>query len=232
MSHTPLIIGHRGWPSRFPDNTLSGALAAAFVADAIEVDVRRCADGKLVLSHDPDQQGLQVSTHAWSVLCELDLGGGHHPALLDEILASLPQTPLMLEVKNLPHQPGYEPDHRVGLETASRARANDWVTSFNWPTVDAVRREFPDVATGLIIDESGDLGEAVEHCLDVGHSAVVPSWKLMTTDVGRQSVAESGLEVHVWTVNDLAVAAELAGSGVTGIITDDPGLIASMRDVQ
>ena len=230
MSNTPLVIGHRGWPSRFPDNTLSGVLAATSVADAIEVDVRRSADGKLILSHDPYQAGLLVSTHDWAVLGELDLGGGHHPALLDEVLASVPDTPLMLEVKNLPHQPGFEPDHRVGLETASRARANDRVTSFHWPTVDAVRREFPNVATGLIIDGSGDLSQAVEHCLDAGHTGVVPNWELVLTEIGRQLVAESGLEVHVWTVNDLVVAAELAAIGVTGIITDDPGLIASIRE--
>jgi glycerophosphoryl diester phosphodiesterase len=229
MSHTPLVIGHRGWPSRFPDNTLAGVLAAASVADAIEVDVRRCADGKLLLSHDPEQQGHLVSTLGWEVLCELDLGGGHHPILLDEALASLPETPLMLEVKNLPHQPGFEPDHRVGLETASRARADDWVTSFHWPTVDAVRREFPDIATGLIVDDPEDLRLAVGHCLDVGHSAVVPNWKLIDSDAGELALG-SGLEVHVWTVNDLEVARELAAKGVTGIITNDPGTIASIRD--
>ena len=231
MSNTPLVIGHRGWPSRFPDNTLSGVLAAASVADAIEVDVRRCADGKLVLSHNPDLAGIMVSTHDWGSLGELDLGGGHHPALLDEVLSSVTETPLMLEVKNLPHQPGFEPDHRVGLETASRARADDWVTSFHWPTVDAVRREFPGVATGLIVGESLDLGQAVEHCLDVGHAAVVPNWKLLASDAGQLALG-SGLQVHVWTVNDLDVAAELAAMGVTGIITNDPGTIASIRDIQ
>jgi glycerophosphoryl diester phosphodiesterase len=202
------------------------------VADAIEIDVRRSADGKLVLSHDPDLGGLLVSTHSWAVLGELDLGDGHRPALLDEAISSLPETPLMLEVKNLPHQPGYEPDHRVGLETAVRARGDDIVTSFNWPTVDAIRRSFPDVATGLIVDEQWDLGQAVEHCLDVGHSAVVPSWKLVRTDADLELAASSGLEVHVWTVNDVGLAAELVALGVTGIISDDPGLIASIREIQ
>ncbi len=135
----------------------------------------------------------------------------------------------MLEVKNLPHQPGFEPDHMVGLETASRARADDWVTSFHWPTVDAVRREFPGVATGLILDAPEDLERAVEHCLDVGHTALVPNWKLLDTAAGQLALG-SGLQVHVWTVNDLEVARELAAMGVTGIITNDPGTIASIRD--
>jgi glycerophosphoryl diester phosphodiesterase len=226
------VIAHRGWPTRFPDNTLSGLQAAATVADGIEVDVRRSADGKLVLSHDPDLAGFLVSAHDWAFLGELDLGGGHHPALLDEGLGAVPDTPLMLEVKNLPHQPGYEPDHRIGYETASRARPGDFVTSFHWPTVDAVRRRFPDVATGLIVGELADLAQGVEHCFDVGHSALVPDFRLFHTEQGRRLAAESDLDIYAWTVNDPAEAAELAALGVSGIITDDPGLIASHRETQ
>lgn len=232
MKHTSWVIGHRGWPSRFPDNTLSGILAAATVADALEVDIRRCADGKLILSHDPHLAGYPVTAHRWAFLGELDLGGGHHPALLDEALGAVPDTPVLLEVKNLPHQPGFEPDHRIGYETASRARSGDVVTSFHWPTVDAVRRQYPEVATGLIVGDSGDLGQAIEHCLDVGHSTVVPDSELLRTDRGRKLAVECGLDVYVWTVNDLAEAADLAGIGVAGIITDDPGLISSIRESQ
>src|SRR3990172_3551604 len=123
------VVGHRGWPTRFPDNTLSGLLAATTVADAVEVDVRRCADGKLVLSHDPDLAGYLVTAHGWGFLGELDLGGGHHPVLLDEALGALPATPVLLEVKNLPNQPGFEPDHRIGLHTTSKARPRGVVSS-------------------------------------------------------------------------------------------------------
>jgi glycerophosphoryl diester phosphodiesterase len=205
-------------------------LAAATVADAVEVDIRRCADGKLVLSHDPDLAGYPLVAHGWDLLGELDLGGGHHPALLDEALAAIPDTPVLLEVKNLPHQPGFEPDHRIGLEPASRARPGDVVTSFNWPTIDAIHRQFPDVATGLIVGEWGDLSQAVEQCLDVGHSVVVPDVRLLRGDQGRALAMECDLDVYVWTVNDPGEAAELAAIGVSGIITDDPGLIASIRE--
>ncbi len=111
MTEPLLIVGHRGWSSRFPDNTLAGFLAASAIADAIELDIRRSGDGKLVLSHDPTIGGLVVSETAWSVLAETDLGDGHKPALLDEALAALPDTPVQLEVKNFPYQPGFEPDH-------------------------------------------------------------------------------------------------------------------------
>lgn len=214
-----VIIGHRGWPTRYPDNTLSGFLAAATVAGGVEVDVRRSADGKLVLSHDPEVQGHVVALTPWSKLCLLDLGDLHHPALLDEALAALPDTPVQLEVKNWPADPGYEPDHRLALEAAERSRPGDMVTGFNPEMLDAVRRVFPDVATGLAIPARVALDGAVKHCLDVGHRALVPEHSLLTHEVPED------LEVYPWTVNDVGRARELAELGVTGIITDDPGLM-------
>lgn len=218
------MIGHRGWPVRFPDNTLAGLIAAAEVADGVEVDVRRCGDGRLVLSHDPFLNGIAVAETPWAILAELDLGEGNHPVLLDEALAALPGTPVQLEVKNMPFDPGFEPDHRLALETAERARPGDVVTSFNPETVSSVRRVFPDVATGMITQHPIALGEAVEHCLDAGHTTLVPNHSQVIEEVN------TGIAVFPWTVNDPARARELAEFGVTGIITDDPGqMVASLR---
>jgi glycerophosphoryl diester phosphodiesterase len=219
MIGQPSIVGHRGWPARFPDNCLAGFLAAATVSDMVELDVRRSSDGKLVLSHDPFLDGVSVSATPWSTLAELDLGGGHHPALLDEALAALPHTPIQMEVKNMPFDPGFEPDHRLALETAERARPGDIVTGFNTETLGAVRRVFPDVATGLAVPAGVMLDVAVQLCLDAGHTALVPDQSLIVGEI------ETDLAVYPWTVNVTARARELAEMGVTGIITDDPGLL-------
>lgn len=222
MANHVAVVGHRGWPVRFPDNTLSGFLAAAEVADSVELDVRRSADGKLVLSHDPDLAGRLVADLPWADLCELDLGGGHHPALLDEVLAALPATPVQLEVKNLPGEPGFEPDHRLALEAAERSRPGDMVTGFNPEMLAAVRRVFPDIATGLCVTAGVAFDEVVNFCLDAGHAAVVPDHGLITGELDVE------LAVFPWTVNDPARARELVEFGVTGIITDDPGLLADL----
>jgi glycerophosphoryl diester phosphodiesterase len=225
LSATPQVIGHRGWPARFPDNTLAGFLAASIVADAVELDVRRCSDGKLVLSHDPELGGLVVAEHPWSELAEVDLGDGHHPALLDELLAALPDLPIQFEIKNLPFQPGFEPDHRVALEAAERARPGDIVTSFYWPSLGAVRSAFAEVATGVLVGHSGDLGSAIESALQGGHAAVLPHVGLPREEMAR--ALEKGIEVIPWVVDEASLARELAGFGVSGIITDDPALIRS-----
>ncbi len=221
------MIGHRGWPARYPDNTLAGFVAASNVADGFELDVRRSADGKLVLSHDPHLGGHVVAATSWPILAELDLGGGHHPALLDEALALLAETPVQIEIKNYPFEHGFEPDHRLALEAAERARPGDIITSSNPKTLETVRRVFPEVRTGLIVEGSSSLEEAVDGCIQAGHSSVVAE-RGMVTEVVRFEI-----ETYVWTVNEPSEAIELAQLGVSGIITDDaPAIADALRDDQ
>lgn len=221
------LIGHRGWPARFPDNTLTGFVAVSALADAVEADIRRTRDGKLVLSHDPILAGHVVADTAWAELAETDVGGGHHPTLLDEVIAALPDTPMHLEIKNHPWEQGFEPDHRLALEAAERSRPRDTVTSFNPATIEAVRRVFPDVRTGLAMDTFSNLDEAVARCRSAGHVALVPAESLLRSPPGVD------LEVYPWTVNSRERAVELAHWGVSGIITDDAQAIGeALKDTR
>lgn len=226
MNPACLVIGHRGWAARFPGNSLAGFVAAIPYVDGFELDVRRSKDGKLVLAHDTHIGALPVAGTDWSALAEVDLGGGHRAALLDEALASLPDIPIQIEIKNDPAQPGYEPDHRIGLEAAERARPGDVITSFNWATVARVRRVFPDVATGIILTRFHDLGNAFEHCLEVGHRLMAPEHSLVGESV--VSMVEE-VQITPWTVNHLGTAAKLVRLGVSGIITDQPSTLSPIR---
>jgi len=214
------IWGHRGWPTRFPDNVLAGITAAAEVASGVEVDVRRSADGALVLSHDPDLAGLVVADHTWRELSSLDLGGGHPPVRLTD-LADI-GVPLDIEVKNLPWQPGYEDDHRIALDAAGWARPGDIVTSFWWPSVDAVRAVSPDVPTGLLFDRQVAWSDALHRAVDGGHRAIVPHRDLVDARVAG-AARDEGIEVVAWTVDDPDEAARLADLGIAAIISNRPG---------
>jgi len=218
------VIGHRGWPTRYPDNVLEGIAAALEVADMVEVDIRATSDLHLVLSHDAALAGLSVGQNVWASLADLDLGGGFHPARLDQLLVRFPTSHFDLEIKNSPGEAGFDPEHSVALRTAGMARAGDLLSCFFWPTMDAVRSDFPDVATGLLVDSDGDLAGAVDHALSRGHLAVLPQWELaLRSGPACQIASEAGLTVAVWTLNDPARVDELESIGVTAIITDDPG---------
>jgi glycerophosphoryl diester phosphodiesterase len=203
-----LVIGHRGWPTRYPDNSLEGIKAAAEVAAMVEVDIRRHPSGTLVLSHDPVADGGDAPT-------------------LDLVLAEV-STPLNLEIKNFPGDYGFEEDHGLAMETADRARPGDLLTCFFWPTVDEIRIQNPKVATGLLIDVGGSVADATVHALHQGHGTLVPNWELALSqpEETKRAVA-AGLTVAVCTVNDPTLIPALAKLGVGAIITDHPGLMAA-----
>lgn len=217
------VIGHRGWPARFPDNVLAGIEAAREVADMVETDVRRTLDGVLVLSHDPELGGKPVATTPWEELADLDLGG-HAPLTLFELLQAFPDFPFNLEVKNWPGEIGFDPDSRLALETAEMARPGDLLTCFYWPTVDQIKASHPDLDTGLLIDQGGDIDDAIGHALASGHSTLVPHWAL-ALEQGKavRRATERELDIAVWTLNDPGMISAFSRLGVGAIITDDPG---------
>ncbi|CAN5756142.1 hypothetical protein BH23ACT4_BH23ACT4_08950 [soil metagenome] len=223
MSRQISVIGHRGSRDRHPDNSLPGLIAAAAVCDAVEVDVRRSADGKLVLAHDPGIGGLPVATTPWSVLAEVDLGGGAKPCLLDEALAALAETPVLIEIKNAPGESGYEPDHRLALEAAAMSRPSDILISFNWATIDAVATTFPEALTGLNVGVLGGLDEAIARCREGGHKYLMPDADLV---LASAEPLPGEVEVVVWSPrqveSDPQSLGELVSKGVWGIITDNP----------
>lgn len=53
MRTRPMVIAHRGFSGRYPENTLKAfEEALKLPVDAVELDVRRTKDGVLVVIHD------------------------------------------------------------------------------------------------------------------------------------------------------------------------------------
>lgn len=215
--------GHRGLPKQYPDNSLAGIVAAAQVADFVEIDVRRSADGVFVLSHEPEIGGIPICSSNWSELRRVDIGDGHPPTTLNEVISELPETPLDIEVKNWPVEEGFDPTGSLGIDVARLARPFDVVTSFFWPTVDSVKAALPDATTGLLTFEEGTLGDAIEWADRAGHDLVAPKYTLALADPDLiEDAKRRGLDVIVWTVNSPADARLLQEMGVDAIISDDP----------
>ena len=229
----PLIIGHRGLPLEYPDNTLDGIVAAASVCDMVEVDVRRSADGVLMLSHDPVLGDRVIAETPWEALRDTDLGKGTNPPDLAAVAAACP-VPLNLEIKHHPWEPGFDNTYQFPIDVAEAARPGDLVTSFHLGTVAAVRAAKPELRTGFLVPEEGALGAAIEDAVSEGHPVVAPHWSLLADnpDAKILEAHESGIELVVWTVDDPHLATVLAEAGVHGIITNDPvGLIAQLGEV-
>ena len=81
---TVAIYGHRGYPARFPENSLQGfEYACEHGIDGIETDVQMSADGHLVIMHD---ERVDRTTDGTGWIADLTL-----PALAQHCLQLLAQ---------------------------------------------------------------------------------------------------------------------------------------------
>jgi|SRR5271157_3165806 len=134
---SPLVLGHRGYRARFPENTLLAfreALRAG--ADGIECDLQKSADGRYVIIHDPGTERvtgapLEVGRASLDDLKRLDFGGGERIPLLEELLQSLPAgTYLDLELKEETLRPA-DSVSIVRILDAHRTRERLMISSFD-----------------------------------------------------------------------------------------------------
>lgn len=99
------IIGHRGARGIALENTLeSFAAALETKPDAIEFDVRATKDGVIVLSHDDNLKNVSdtsesISKLTYAELEKVKLRNGQKIPTLQEVLQSLPQIPVIVEIK-------------------------------------------------------------------------------------------------------------------------------------
>lgn len=133
----PLILGHRGYRARFPENTLLAfreALGAG--AGGIECDLQKSTDGRYVIIHDPGTErvtgaALEVGRASFDDLRKLDYGRGERIPLLEELLQLLPaEAYLDLELKEETLRPA-DSDRIVRIIDAHRTRERLMISSFD-----------------------------------------------------------------------------------------------------
>ncbi len=205
----PLVIGHRGFAARFPDNSLAGVRAAfAAGADGVEVDVRPCAGGAWVCHHDRLRGGRRVAL--WS-LAALRRDG---VPTLAEVVAAVPDGGwLFVEVKPLPARELAAHLGRLVESLAPRA-ARTRVISSSLPALAAVEDALPGVSRSWVF---GELPEWLPNGLELS-----PRHTLVEALLGK------GRPLHPWTVNRPGRIRALVELGVASITSNDPALAAGV----
>lgn len=100
------VIGHRGAAGLELENTATSIKRALSLGvDAVEIDVRITADGKLVLCHDADLERVAGDTRKVSQLTLKDiksikLHDGSNVLTLSEALKIIGQAPVIIELKD------------------------------------------------------------------------------------------------------------------------------------
>jgi glycerophosphoryl diester phosphodiesterase len=224
-------IGHKGADLIVPGNTPASFDAAlAHGVDMIEFDVLEY-EGRLVLAHDYEHADGATT---------LDEGLAH--------LASSPFDGLELDVDL--KLPGYE--QRAVRKLREYGLVERTLVSSNWMrSLIVVRRLEPGLRLGWSVPRlrrdptqhpltrvpayagaaylRAKLPSAIKRHLAEGRcDALMCHWRLVSGRLVR-AVREAGGELYVWTVDDGPRIGRLERLGVTGVITNDPRLFATLE---
>jgi glycerophosphoryl diester phosphodiesterase len=228
------ITAHRGSSITAPENTLAAImLAVEEGADFVEIDVQETKDGTVVLVHDKDLlRVFGIKKGIWELtydeLKDLDSGGWFSSDFSDQRLQTLDQVikavkgraKLNIELKFNGHQ------EKLATEVVRIVRENNFanqciLTSLDYDGLRRAKAAGPEIRAGMIVTSAlGDITKLETDLLSVSASAV-------TRDLIDRA-HQKNLEVHVWTVNEVAPMNRLIGMGVNSIITDNPKLLGEV----
>jgi glycerophosphoryl diester phosphodiesterase len=217
------LIAHRGFRSAYPENTLRAIDAAADVADGIEIDVRRCGSGELVVIHDEtvdrvtDGSGPVADHTRWELeeLDVLDTGSGV-PTLAAALRAIPDHVGVTLDLK----EPGTAADALAAVESHHPQAI---ASSFSRSVLDRCRDVDPSVPRAYIADEPGS--EGLDVAIDLDCTYLHPSMEICTDRLVADA-HRAGMSVSAWSVESASEAESLAEIGVDGVIADRPDVLA------
>ena len=245
-----VVVAHRGASAGRPENTLEAfQLALDQGADALEMDVQVSADGVPLIIHDPStgrmgDVDLPVEASTAAALQGVDAGYGFRAdgkqdypwrgrgvvlPTLSQVLERFAAVPILLEIKS---PRGQEQVRRV-LDRHEACRHVIVASALH-----GALRVFGD---GVYLRSASRREIAWWYFLSLaglspgrrGYALLsMPQRKGTFELVAPRRLASatgSGIPVHVWTIDDPAVATRLWHNGVTGIITNVPAVMVPLR---
>ena len=215
----PLVIAHRGASADRPENTLEAFTEARIQgADWVELDVRRSADGVLVVHHDAHLADGRLIRETVT-----DDMPGSVPSLA-EAFEACEGMGVNVEIKHLPGEPDFAEVDLVcaavaGLASAYRPVWQLLLSSFDISAVDRILAVDPTLPTAWLVVERYGTAQILDRVEAHGHGAINP-WDELVDQVLVDDAHRRGLKVVVWTVDDGDRIVELANWGVDGIVTN------------
>ncbi|MFQ5603265.1 MAG: glycerophosphodiester phosphodiesterase [bacterium] len=232
-----LNFAHRGFTERAVENTLSAFQAALELGvDGIELDVRTCKTGEVVVIHDPTVTRLTngrgfVKSKTLSELKALRIKGvdgefdEQIPTLAEVLDLVGEKTILNVEIKTK----GLPKDHiEQKVVDVLRAYALEYksiISSFNPLVLRRIKKIDEKIMSGYLIDKNFNVRNSeISLSKLAGARAIHLEWRLATENL-IQKIKDSGYYLMVWSVNEPKMMQRYLQLGVHGIITDRSDLL-------
>lgn len=238
FDHEVVVTAHRGSSITAPENTMAAIkLAMEEKADMIEIDAQRTSDGVIVLLHDKDLKRVtQLDKGIWEVtydeIKDLDIGSWFDPEFAAERIPTLSEVidtvrgkcQLNIELKFNGHDAELS-KNVVDLVKQAGFLEQSVFTSLDYQGLLDAKEADPSVKTGLIVTAA--LGDVTRLNVDfLSVSAASVNRNLLSR------ARDAGMEVHVWTVNEIPQMNAMIGLGVDSIITDVPALLVEVAETR
>ena len=212
----PLLLGHRGARATrtVPENTLdSFDLALAQGCDGFEFDVRKTADGRAVICHDPVVGDLEISKMGPRCLQTL-------PTLKEVLTRYAAKAFLDIELKVQGLE--YSLLSALRMHTPQRGFV---VSSFLPEVLEALATLDRSLPLGLLSETPSQLARwkrAPAHW-------ILPHFTQIDSDLCK-AIHVEGKKIVAWTVNDKEGMHRFASWGIDGLISDDTeALVATLK---
>jgi len=237
------IVAHRGASRDAPENTIAAfELAWRQGADAIEGDFYLTKDRRIVCIHDSTTkrtagENLRVAGSTLAELRKLDVGkwrgakwAGQRIATLEEVLAIVPEGKrLLIEIKCGPEIVGVL---KKVLESSRLTRQQTILISFNTKVIAEAKKQLPKHKafwlTGLRKDKkTGRCSPSLEKVLSTLKETRADGLGCQAVPAAIDSsfmskLRSRGLELHVWTVDNVKTALYFQELGASSITTNRP----------
>lgn len=234
-----LVVAHRGYSSKAPENTMAAfELALDVGCDGLELDVHLTKDGEVVIIHDDTLQRTTngegvVEEFTLAELQKLDAGSWFGPEFKNERIPTLAQ--LCERIKDLDLLFNVELKVGLGFEQLNEKvlaildqydlQEKTVVSSFNHYALAHLKQLRPELKTGILY--SCALVNPWEYAKSIGATALHPRHLTIFPEIvaGAQ---QNGMQVNVWTVDEPKDIERMKIAKIDSIITNVPERVQSL----
>lgn len=238
----PLVVAHRGFSSKGPENTLASYRLALELegVDMAECDVYLSKDRVPILLHDEELDRTttgrgKVGEFTLAELKKLDAGswkglefkGEPIPTLQEALDLVKGRLHFVIEIKG----PSMEKEVVEAIRAAGAPPEQVMIFSFDHGAVDRIARLEPLLPTTWLIEELPPEREPREEILRRALRARASSLGLSRKHVDQDFLRRAhlaGFTTYVWTANEPEEMQFLIEVGVDAIITDRPDVLLKL----
>ncbi|MCK5032834.1 MAG: glycerophosphodiester phosphodiesterase [Calditrichia bacterium] len=230
MKNNPLIISHRGDTSQHIENTISAADEAIKLgATGLEIDVRQCGTGEIVVFHDFSLRRMfnkngYVGRTNFNDLKHLKYIKNGIPTeytidLLEEFFQRFKNTvKINLDAKTIHFFDLKFADQLISIINNHNLFQSVWISCFNPFLLQILKINSKKIQTGYLFQRTACLHTAYDRLVftDAWH----PYFNIINKTLLNKA-KRLGKKLYVWTVNDIETINKLKDTSIDGIITDN-----------